>query len=114
MSVDGVTATAVAGVAVGAVGVVLGQTEAITSDTTHWLNAGGGLISLGFAVWYSWWVTTKTIPERDKIHADTISGLVQEFRAESKEQRQIHTTAIEKIDTSMDRLAATIERAITK
>lgn len=101
-----------AGILVGAAGVVLGQVDADQAGTTsNWLNAGGGIVSLGFAVWYAWWVTTKTIPERDKTHAETISGLVKEFRDETKEQRQLHVAAVEKIDNSLDRLANVIERA---
>lgn len=113
MTIDGATMTAVTGVVLGGVGVLLGQVDQATAST-HWLNAGGGLVSLGFAVWYAWWVTTKTIPERDKVHSETIASLVKEFRDEAKEQRQQHTLAVEKIDSSMDRLSTVIERAISK
>lgn len=114
MSILEATTTAVAGVTVGGIGVVLGQVDALPNNTPNWLNAAGGLTSLGFAVWYAWWVTTKTIPERDKIHAETINSIVKEFREESKEQRQLHTAAVDKIDVSMDRLSTVIERALQK
>jgi hypothetical protein len=113
MGISEATATAACGVGLGALGVVLGQ-AAIPESAPSWLNAGGGLVSLGFAVWYAWWVTTKTIPERDKVHAETITGLVKEFRDEAKEQRQIHSAAVDKIDSSMDRLSTVIERALQK
>lgn len=117
MSIVDATATAVTGMAVGFVGIVLGQlpsVESLPEATPNWLNACGGIVSLGFAVWYAWWVTTKTIPERDKVHAETIQSLVQEFRTEAKEQRQLHTAAVDKIDVSMDRLSSVIERALSK
>lgn len=114
MTIAEATCTAVTGVLVGSVGVVLGQVETLPDNAPNWLNAAGGLTSLGFAVWYAWWVTTKTIPERDKIHAETVKVLVDEFRAESKEQRQLHTAAVDKIDVSMDRLSTVIERALQR
>lgn len=114
MGISEATATAVSGLAIGAAGVVLGQSHTLPESAPTWLNAGGGLVSLGFAVWYAWWVTTKTIPERDKVHAETIDGLVKEFRAEAKEQRQVHSQAVEKIDSSMDRLSTVIEKSLTK
>lgn len=114
MSIIEATTTAVSGLVIGGAGVVLGQIESIPPNASNWLNAGGGLVSLGFAVWYAWWVTTKTIPERDKVHAETVQALVQEFRQEAKEQRQLHTAAVDKIDVSMDRLSSVIERALSK
>lgn len=113
MGIGEATATAISGVAIGACGVVIGNVE-VPANAPNWLNAAGGLTSLGFAVWYAWFVTTKTIPERDKVHADTIQGLVKEFRDEAKEQRQVHTQAVEKIDSSMDRLSTVIEKALSK
>lgn len=111
MGISEATTTAVAGIALGGVGLVLGQSDdSLYPTTSNWLNAGGGLVSLGFAVWYAWWVTTKTIPERDKTHAETIAGLVKEFRDETKEQRQVHIAAVDKIDNSLDKLASVIER----
>lgn len=113
MGLGEATTTAVAGVVVGGIGVLLGQADSPVQDgIPNWLNAAGGLTSLGFAVWYAWFVTTKTIPERDRVHAETIGNLVQEFRLEAKEQRQLHTAAVDKIDSSMDRLAAAIERTM--
>jgi hypothetical protein len=106
MGIGEATVTAVLGVSLGGLGVVLGQTDAPIS-TPNWLNALGGLTSLGFAVWYAWYVTTKTIPERDKVHAATISEIVTEFREESKEQRQAQVATVE-------RLSVSIERAVSK
>lgn len=89
------TTTAISGLALGAVGVVLGQVDA-PDNTPNWLNAAGGLTSLGFAVWYAWFVTTKTIPERDKVHAETIKTMTEEFRDEQKETRAAFKEAMSK------------------
>lgn len=113
MGIGDATVTAASGVLLGGVGVVIGQID-VPAQTPNWLNAAGGLTSLGFAVWYAWFVTTKVMPERDKTHAETVSGLVKEFRDEAREQRQLHTATVDKIDVSMDRLTTTIERALQK
>lgn len=105
---------AVSGMAVGAASLLVGQSTPVAADTTSWLNVMGGLTSLTFAVWYAWYVTTKTIPERDKTHAETINHLVQEFRTETKEQRQVHVESVGKIESSMDRLSSVIERNIER
>jgi hypothetical protein len=67
----------------------------------------GGLTSLGFTVWYCWYNESYAKPARDKIQADTITNVVKEFRDESKEQRASHAATVE-------RLSASIERALTK
>lgn len=105
MGIGEATTTAIAGVSLGAVGVVVGQVE--VPDAPNWLNTLGGLTSLGFAVWYAWYVTTRTIPERDKTHAETISGLVSEFREEQKETRAAN-------EKTMERQATAFEKAVHK
>lgn len=40
-----------------------------------------GLSGTGFAVWYAWHTTTKTIPDLNKQHADTIKELTAAFAA---------------------------------
>ena len=59
-----------------------------------WMQIGGGVISLGFAVWYAWYVTTRTIPDMNARHGETIQNLVEEFRQEAREQREQHRTDI--------------------
>ncbi len=59
-----------------------------------WMQIGGGVISLGFAVWYAWYVTTRTIPDMNARHAETIQKLVEEFRQEAREQREQHRADI--------------------
>ena len=59
-----------------------------------WIQISGGVISLGFAVWYAWYVTTRTIPDMNTRHAETIQKLVDDFRQKSREQRELHRTDI--------------------
>lgn len=51
-----------------------------------------GIISgVGFAVWWGWYTTTKTLPLMQKIHQATINVLLSEFRQELKETRIFHS-----------------------
>ncbi len=59
-----------------------------------WMQIGGGVVSLGFAVWYAWYVTTRTIPDMNTRHAETIQKLVEDFRQEAREQREQHRADI--------------------
>jgi len=87
----GNTILAVCGIAVGSVGVLLGQssTPVVSGIGNEYLNALGGLSSLGFAVWYAWYVTAYALPARDKIHAETIQNILKESREEAREQRNL-------------------------
>lgn len=113
------TVIAVSGVVGGAIGVLLGNADpAISQESTNWLTIIGGLTSTGFAVWYAWYTTTKTIPDAQKAHAEamekkdalnaaamdkkdaqhaaTISNLVEEFRRDSIEQRDFYKEYVKK------------------
>ena len=54
---------------------------------TSWAQIASTIASLGFAVWYAYHATTKTIPRMNDLHAATVKGLCDEFRNEAKEQR---------------------------
>lgn len=60
---------------------------AVAEDIPGWAGVVGTLTGGGFAVWYAWHTTTRTIPEQIKTHAATVEKLVNEFRTETKEQR---------------------------
>ena len=113
------TVIAVSGVVTGAIGVLLGNADpSISTESASWLTIVGGLTSNGFAVWYAWYTTTKTIPEaqkahaeamekkdalnaaamdkKDAIHAATIGNLVEEFRRDSIEQREFYKEHVKK------------------
>ena len=102
------TVITVAGELVGWAGVVLGDAippNLAESDLIHVL---GGLTSLGFAVWYAWFVTVKVIPEKDKAnreelgkiredHRGQMSSLIADFRDESRLQREAHQLTVSQI-----------------
>ena len=78
---------------------LLAQAATESAPLPFWAQVGGGAISLGFAVWYAWYTTTKTIPDMNIKHCETvkeitykhndvIKELVGEFRTEAKDQRQ--------------------------
>lgn len=80
-------------------------------DGDGWAQLISAIASLGFAVWYAYHTTTKTIPEMQRTHAETITNmqtvhgktvdeitekhsvltdrLLAEFRAETREQRAV-------------------------
>lgn len=103
MTVTDATATAVIGVLSGAMGLLASETVAADG----WLNVAGGLTSLGFAVWYAWYVTTKVMPEKDRVHKETIDGLVRGFREETSDQRASHERNIDQLG---ERIVNAIER----
>jgi hypothetical protein len=95
MGVAEATVTAVAGVALGAVGMVIGQVS-LPDSAPSWMTTGGVMVCVTFTVWYAWYTTTKTIP-----------NLVQDFRDEQKESRATHEKIVERISTAF-------EKAVTK
>lgn len=75
------TEVAVSGLLLGAFELLFGQ--AIPNEIQpigQWLDKAGGITSLGFAVWYAWYVTTKTIPEMSRRHAENVDNVVKEHR----------------------------------
>jgi ABC-type nickel/cobalt efflux system permease component RcnA len=73
-------------------------TLAETTEVPPWMQAGGFMSLISLFAWWVWHTTSVGIPKMHqeqrthveqitKIHADTTATLVEEFRAESKEQR---------------------------
>jgi len=67
----------------------------LIAETNHeviansWMQVVAGISSLGFAVWYAWYTTTRTIPEMNKQHSENMQAAIIQFREESKEQREL-------------------------
>lgn len=70
-----------------------------TESVPVWAQLVGGFSSVGFAIWYAYYTTKHTIPRQLKEHAETIrqitakhcettDKMVEEFREETKEQRE--------------------------
>lgn len=96
------TITAVSGVAVTNAASVLGPILAqqqLAPDLGSWGQVASTIVSTGFAVWYAWHVTTKTLPEKDKLHKEAIDAVVSEFREESHESRETFKQALSDIRT---------------
>jgi len=121
MSLISSTIVAMTGIFTGGVGIVLGQspTPVIPGTPNEYLNALGGLGSLGFAVWYAYYVTAHVMPARDKIHAESIRTILSEMKEETRDQRLLFEKRTEKmteyanrgmdelnkLSTAVDRLA---------
>lgn len=82
---------------------------------TDWLQISSGLASLGFAVWYAWWVTTRTIPEMQQRHDAVVRELVGEFRGDVQQMRMEFVTvaregheAIGKLSTAVSDLSLSV------
>lgn len=65
-----------------------------TAPESSWGQILSVLASMGFAVWYAYHTTTKTIPDMQATHAQTVKAITEtiktitdEFRSEAKEQR---------------------------
>lgn len=52
------------------------------------LDGMASITSLGFAVWYGWYITTKTIPRIIDKHDEQIRHLTEAFREECREMRE--------------------------
>lgn len=104
MTVIEATTTAVMGLGIGAATLLASETEVANGIGNGWMNLVGGLTSLGFAVWYAYFVTTKILPERDRLHAETIGTLTTQFRLEIKEQREQFHEHTEKIVEAIEKL----------
>lgn len=94
MNIVEATTTAVSGIALGAVGLALGQAElvALPDNAPAWLAGAGSIIGPGFTMWYAWYVTVKIIPR-----------MLEEFRAEAKEQRALHAADMQRLIAAIDR-----------
>jgi ABC-type nickel/cobalt efflux system permease component RcnA len=51
------------------------------------MQIASGFASLGFAVWYAWHTTTRSIPKMQEDHKQTVERIVEQFREESREMR---------------------------
>jgi hypothetical protein len=63
-------------------------------EPSPWIHVAGAVLSSGFAVWYAWYTTTKTIPDMQKEHreerkelVDTCKQLTTDFRSELSAER---------------------------
>ncbi len=45
------------------------------------------LSSVGFTLWFSWYTTTRTIPEKDAEHRAQVASLVSDLRAKDTEHK---------------------------
>jgi hypothetical protein len=68
------------------------QTGQASPEVTSWLGLLG---SLGFAVWYGYYVTAITIPKINTDNNALTSKLVSEFRDEMKVARADHASAMD-------------------
>jgi len=69
--------------------------DAVAFDVASITPAISAIGSVGFAVWHSWFVTTKTIPTQQAEHREAIKELTQTYSQttrelvnEMKEQRE--------------------------
>jgi hypothetical protein len=97
---------------------IAGATEAVGPVTS--------VASIGFAVWFGWYVMTKTMPDKDKYHADVearqreanaaaINSMLEKFdaitkaqRDECREERQAFFRALDDHNTALDKLTESI------
>lgn len=97
------TSTAVIGVALSGVapviGPILAQAGAVP-DLGSWGQVASTIVSTGFAVWYAWHVTTKTLPEKDRLHQEAVKSIVDEFHRDAAEARDTFKQALTDIRTS--------------
>lgn len=100
------TVVTVVAEAVGWTGVILGQTDTIADPNL--MHVLGGLASLGFAVWYAWYVTVRVLPEKDKANHEEIAkmrddhnqrqdALIEKFSEETKFLRESHQQTVAQI-----------------
>lgn len=103
--------------------------QSMVGSSDNWVAAASAATSVGFAIWYAYHTTTKTLPEMNAQHARTIETLVDAFRAEAKEQRDLyradtiafwdeHRSEIKLVNQSLSNLAGAMSSgrgsAITK
>lgn len=70
--------------------------EESANNTNFLMQVASGFASLGFAVWYAWHTTTKSIPKMQADHKETVERIVSQFRDESKEMRAAEATRNER------------------
>ena len=71
--------------------------EATGINTDNLPSILSAIGSIGFAVWYGWYVTTKTIPKITDKHDERIATLVQDFREEKEADRLAFKEALERV-----------------
>jgi hypothetical protein len=97
-------AVAMTGVLGGGMAMVIGQVDAVSQIApNNVVQMLGGLTSLGFTVWYCWYNEAYAKPARDKIHADTIDKIVQDFREDAKEQRAATKETVERVSVAFEK-----------
>ncbi len=63
------------------------------ADPSAWMPAISSVTSLGFAIWFSWYTTTKTIPDLLKDHRGEREGIIEEM----KQQREAFESALREL-----------------
>lgn len=63
------------------------------ADPSAWMPAISSVTSLGFAIWFSWYTTTKTIPDMQRDHRVEREGIIEEM----KQQREAFESALREI-----------------
>lgn len=74
---------------------LLAQNGVDAGLTNSWAQVIAGITSLGFAVWYAWYTTTKTIPGMNRQHSEAMIRAISEFRQEVREQRDLYTSQLQ-------------------
>jgi hypothetical protein len=78
---------------------MLADTTAMdVSAITPALSAIG---SLGFAIWFAYYTTTKTLPEQQKEHRDAIKELTETHSGTIKELTETHAGTIKEMMAEM-------------
>ena len=60
-------------------------------------GVGGLLVGGGFALWYGWYVTTKTIPEQNRKHAEAMLAQSNEFKQDVTGLAKLFESRLERI-----------------
>lgn len=86
----------------------------VAPKISDWIHTGGPIMSWGFAIWYAWYTTTKTIPDQNKQHAQTIQRLVDEFRNEAKEQRELERQRFQQMAEALTNITGAVHELTDK
>lgn len=83
-------------------------------SVTQWFQMGSGVFGSGFAVWYAWYTTTKTLPTLNQQHNELVGKIVDDFRSESKEQRESEKERTKAIAASMSAISESVHELTDK
>ena len=89
MTITESTSVATAGLFSSGVIWMLAQAQPIVNALPEGTGTAiAGLTGGSFCIWYSWYITTRVLPEKDRLHAETIKEIVSDFREEMKTHRE--------------------------